>query len=154
MPVIHLKSPEEIEKMRVSGRILARTLRLVSEEIVPGKTPKQLDAIAHRLIEEAGGRPNFLNYRGTYPAATCISVNSTVVHGIPNDDNDMNIVRSIIALGRSLNLNVIAEGVETEQQRAFLRAEGCDEMQGYLFSRPKPSAELDALLPPNRDKHT
>jgi EAL domain-containing protein (putative c-di-GMP-specific phosphodiesterase class I) len=72
------------------------------------------------------------------------------VHGIPSDDNDMNIVRSIIALGRSLNLNVIAEGVETEQQRAFLRAEGCDEMQGYLFSRPKPSAELDALLPLTR----
>src|SRR5687768_17451320 len=85
MPVIHLKSPEEIEKMRASGKILARTLRLVSEEIAPGKTPKQLDALAHRLIEEAGGRPNFLNYRGSYPAATCISVNSTVVHGIPND---------------------------------------------------------------------
>lgn len=69
--------------MRESGRIVARTLRVVSETIVPGKsTPKELDALAHRLILEAGGTPSFLGYRD-YPAATCISVNNVVVHGIP-----------------------------------------------------------------------
>lgn len=78
-----LKSRAEIEKMRVSGAIVARTLRLCSEAIVPGKTtPKELDALAHRLILESGGQPSFLGYRD-YPAATCISVNSVVVHGIP-----------------------------------------------------------------------
>ena len=81
----YLKNKSEISLMKESGRIVARTLRLVSESIVPGKsTPKELDALAHRLILEEGGIPSFLNYRG-YPAATCISVNSVVVHGIPTD---------------------------------------------------------------------
>jgi methionyl aminopeptidase len=79
-----LKSPADIEKIRESGRILARTLRLVSERIAPGVTPKELDSYAHELITAAGATPSFLNYRG-YPAATCISVNDTVVHGIPTD---------------------------------------------------------------------
>jgi methionyl aminopeptidase len=78
-----LKTRPQIEIMRECGRIVARTLRLVSETIVPGKTtPKELDALAHRLIEESGGFPSFLGYRD-YPAATCISVNDVVVHGIP-----------------------------------------------------------------------
>lgn len=77
------KTRAQIDKMRESGRIVARTLRLVSESIVPGKTtPKDLDALAHRLISEEGGFPSFLGYRD-YPAATCISVNDVVVHGIP-----------------------------------------------------------------------
>ena len=80
------KSRAEIEKMRISGSILARTLRLVSETIVPGKTtPKDLDALAEKLILDAGGIPSFKGYRGDYPAATCISVNQVVVHGIPTD---------------------------------------------------------------------
>ncbi len=68
--------------MRESGRILARTLRLVSEKIAPGVTPLDLDAYAHELITAAGATPSFLGYRG-FPKATCISVNQEVVHGIP-----------------------------------------------------------------------
>lgn len=79
-----LKTRAEIEKMRAAGRVLASTLREVSSQIAPGVTPKHLDTLAHRLIESAGGVPSFLHYRG-YPAATCISVNEVVVHGIPND---------------------------------------------------------------------
>lgn len=78
------KSSEQIEKMRVGGRIIARTLRACQESIVPGKTTtQQLNDLAERLIREAGGRPSFLGYRD-YPAATCISVNDVVIHGIPN----------------------------------------------------------------------
>lgn len=79
-----IKTPEQIAKMRESGRIVARTLRLTSEHIRPGVTPKDLDSIAEQLIRDEGGVPNFLGYRG-YPAATCISVNNVVVHGIPDD---------------------------------------------------------------------
>lgn len=71
--------------MRAAGKILARTLRIVSEQIAPGKTPNELNSLAQQIIEDAGAKPSFLGYRD-YPAATCISVNSIVVHGIPNDD--------------------------------------------------------------------
>ncbi len=82
--MILLKKDSEIAKMRESGRIVARTLRLLSEAIVPGKTTTgDLDALAHRIITEEGGVPSFLGYRGDYPASTCISVNEVVIHGIP-----------------------------------------------------------------------
>jgi len=79
------KSPQEIEKMRKSGKVVARTIRQLHESIVPGKTTSRiLDDLAYRLITEAGGTPSFLNYRN-YTASTCISVNDVVIHGMPND---------------------------------------------------------------------
>jgi EAL domain-containing protein (putative c-di-GMP-specific phosphodiesterase class I) len=59
------------------------------------------------------------------------------------------IVRAVVGLGHSLGIRTCAEGVETAQQFAFLEAEGCDEVQGYYFSRPVPAAELAALLEPS-----
>ena len=56
------------------------------------------------------------------------------------------MVQAIVALGRALGLTVLAEGVETEEQRVLLRLAGCEEMQGYLFARPAPAATLDRLL--------
>ncbi|HWD38678.1 MAG TPA: type I methionyl aminopeptidase [Fimbriimonas sp.] len=76
------KTRAEIDKMRESGRIVAKTLRLVSQQIRPGVTPRELNDEADKIIRSEGGIPSFLNYRG-FPAATCISVNSVVVHGIP-----------------------------------------------------------------------
>lgn len=81
MPLI--KSPAQIQKMRESGRIVARTLRLTSAHIEPGITPIELNKIAERHIREEGGVPDFLGYKG-YRHATCISVNDRVVHGVPD----------------------------------------------------------------------
>lgn len=81
MPLI--KSPAQIEKMRESGRIVARALRLTSAHIQPGITPLELNAIAEKHIREEGGVPNFLGYRG-FKHAACISVNDRVVHGVPD----------------------------------------------------------------------
>jgi methionyl aminopeptidase len=79
-----LKTAAQIDLMRESGRIIAKTLRLVSAEIKPGVTPRELDAMAESLILAEGGVPSFKGYRG-YSAATCISVNEVVIHGIPDD---------------------------------------------------------------------
>jgi EAL domain-containing protein (putative c-di-GMP-specific phosphodiesterase class I) len=63
-----------------------------------------------------------------------LKVDRSFVSDVLTDPKDASIVRTIIALGQSLNLTVVAEGVETEYQRAFLAAEGCDSYQGFLFS--------------------
>ena len=62
----------------------------------------------------------------------------------PTDSQAM--LQAIISLGRALNLTLLAEGVETEEQRVILRLAGCDEMQGYLFAVPAPREALDRLL--------
>ena len=71
-----------------------------------------------------------------------LKIDRTFVQGIPEDGNDVAIARAVIALGNSMQLSVIAEGVETEQQQDFLRAEGCGEGQGYFYSRPVSAADF------------
>ncbi|MEQ1933878.1 MAG: type I methionyl aminopeptidase [Fimbriimonadaceae bacterium] len=98
-----IKTQAQIELMRESGRIIAKTLRLVSAEIKPGVTPRELDAMAEGIIREEGGIPSFMGYRG-YTAATCISVNEVVIHGIPDDRK---LVEGDII---SLDFGVVKEG--------------------------------------------
>jgi methionyl aminopeptidase len=81
--MIHIKTPAEIEIMRQSNRVVARTLQKLREAIKPGVTTKELDQIAERAIREAGAEPAFKGYRG-YPASLCVSINEEVVHGIPD----------------------------------------------------------------------
>jgi EAL domain-containing protein (putative c-di-GMP-specific phosphodiesterase class I) len=65
------------------------------------------------------------------------------VKNIPGDKGSMTLVRAIIALGHQLDLSVTAEGVETLEQLAFLKAQGCDLVQGYFFSKPVPAEQLE-----------
>lgn len=75
-----------------------------------------------------------------------IKVDRSFIQGVPKDSDDAAIVAAIIVLARKLNLNVIAEGVETEAQLDFLREQGCDQWQGYLCSKPVPVNEFEKLL--------
>lgn len=75
-----------------------------------------------------------------------LKIDQSFVRDLINDDNDKAIVRTIISMAHSLNLKVIAEGVETAGQLDFLKAEGCDHYQGYFFSKPLPIDELSHYM--------
>ncbi|MFT3762897.1 MAG: type I methionyl aminopeptidase [Pseudoxanthomonas sp.] len=82
---LHLKTPEEIEKMREAGRLAAEVLHLVGEYVKPGVTTAELDRICHdHIVNVQKAVPANVGYRG-YPKATCISANNVICHGIPGD---------------------------------------------------------------------
>jgi methionyl aminopeptidase len=81
--VIIRKSQAEIETMARAGQIVAGTIALLEEKVRPGVRTAELDALAEEFIRSHGGEPTFKGYKG-YPAATCLSPNDVVVHGIPN----------------------------------------------------------------------
>jgi EAL domain-containing protein (putative c-di-GMP-specific phosphodiesterase class I) len=75
-----------------------------------------------------------------------LKIDRSFVIGMTQSEDSLTIVKSVISLAHSLRLNVVAEGVETEEQAALLLKLGCDEMQGYLFSPPVPPAEVPGHL--------
>ncbi len=82
--MIEIKTPQEIGKMKNSGKILSASLLAVREQIKPGQTTFALDKIAEKVIVDYGAVPGFKGYRG-FLNATCISVNDEIIHGIPGD---------------------------------------------------------------------
>jgi len=78
-----------------------------------------------------------------------VKIDQSFVRDVASDANDAAIVRAMLAMSRSLGINVIAEGVETQAQRDFLYENGCVAYQGYLFGKPMPITEWDALLAQN-----
>ena len=96
-------------------------------------------------VDDFGTGYSSLSYLKLFPLDV-LKVDKSFVQNVPDDENDDAIVSTIIALSHALNLEVVAEGVETREQLDFLRERGCDQAQGYYFSPPVTADEFARLL--------
>jgi diguanylate cyclase (GGDEF)-like protein len=99
----------------------------------------------HLSIDDFGTGYSSLSALKTFPVSR-LKIDKSFIDGLLANENDKAVTSAVISLGQKLNLRVIAEGVENEAQAAFLRNINCDEMQGYLFSRPVPAQGIEELL--------
>lgn len=124
-----IRTPDEIEAMRVAGRVAAAALVEVGRHVRPGVTSDELDRIGHEFMVDAGAYPSTLNYRG-FPKSLCTSVNEIVCHGIPDS-------RRLVD-GDIVNVDVTAfiEGVHGDTSCTFLVGE-VDEDSAQLVERTR-----------------
>ena len=96
-------------------------------------------------VDDFGTGYSSLSYIAKLPISS-LKIDRAFIMNMTSNPDDLSIVSTIISLGHSLELKVVAEGVETEEQANLLRLLKCDEFQGYLFSRPVPAEQLESLL--------
>ena len=129
----------------------------ITENFIMNQSGEALDILHHLkqlgvqlAIDDFGTGYSSLSYLKRLPLDV-LKIDQSFVRGLPDDPHDLAITRAIIALGNSMQLTVIAEGVETKAQELCLAAEGCLQIQGYVVSRPlSAEAFTRKFLPPGQ----
>jgi diguanylate cyclase (GGDEF)-like protein/PAS domain S-box-containing protein len=124
----------------------------VTESMVMQNVPRAvrvLDALRSRgirlAIDDFGTGYSSMSLMKQFPIDT-LKIDRSFVRDLPDDSEDKAIAQAIISMGKALGMTIVAEGVETAEQETFLRDHACDEMQGFLFSKPIPPEQLADLL--------
>ncbi len=149
----HNALPRVVSNLLQVYRLPARSLEL---EVTETGLMEDISTAAQHLlslrragaliaIDDFGTGYSSLSYLKSLPLDK-IKIDKSFVQDLLQDEDDATIVRAIIQLGKSLGMQVIAEGVETAEQEAYIIAEGCNEGQGYLYSKPPPARELTQYL--------
>ncbi|MFL1503437.1 putative bifunctional diguanylate cyclase/phosphodiesterase [Pseudomonas sp. O64] len=149
----HTELPRVVNNLMQIYRLPPRSLEL---EVTETGLMEDISTAAQHLlslrrsgaliaIDDFGTGYSSLSYLKSLPLDK-IKIDKSFVQDLLDDDDDATIVRAIIQLGKSLGMQVIAEGVETAEQEAYIISEGCHEGQGYHYSKPLPARELAAYL--------
>jgi diguanylate cyclase (GGDEF)-like protein len=144
---------QEISQVLGESGLDAGSLKLeITESVVMQDAPatlaklKELKDLGVRLaIDDFGTGYSSLGYLKRFPVDT-LKIDRSFVKGLSKDGNDNAIVRAVVTVAKTLNMDVTAEGVETDQQRIELKALGCDRAQGFLFARPADAEHVGPLL--------
>jgi predicted signal transduction protein with EAL and GGDEF domain len=161
---VQFKNPSLVsavkEALRASG-LPAQRLELEITESVLLQNSEATLAVLHELrgfgvkisLDDFGTGYSSLSYLRSFPFDK-IKIDRSFVSELATRDDSMAIVRAVTGLGKSLGIVTTAEGVETDAQFDLLRREGCTQAQGYLFSRPRPAAEVENMLIQPRQRLT
>lgn len=149
----HPDLPGMVERVLAESGLEAERLELeITERLIIVDLEHTVDTLSRitRLgvrvsIDDFGTGHSSLAYLRRLPVHA-LKIDREFVDGIGRDSDDAAIAEAVIALGRTLRLQVIAEGVETREQASFLREHGCDTVQGFFIARPMPAGELTGWL--------
>ncbi len=153
----HNELPRVVNNLLQAYRLPPRSLEL---EVTETGLMEDISTAAQHLlslrrsgaliaIDDFGTGYSSLSYLKSLPLDK-IKIDKSFVQDVLDDADDATIVRAIIQLARSLGMQVIAEGVETPEQESYIIAQGCNEGQGYLYSKPLPGRELTGYLKQSR----
>lgn len=151
-----LQRPDIVDQVRETLENTGLAARHLELELTESSVMAHADQAAATLdalralgitiaIDDFGTGYSSLAYLKRFPLDR-LKIDRSFVRDMPQDSDDVALARAIIALAQSLNLQVIAEGVETESQKALLASMGCEEMQGFLFARPETPDGIAKLL--------
>jgi diguanylate cyclase (GGDEF)-like protein len=153
---IQIRDPKLIDlvsaAVRASGVAPSRIIFEITEGVLiedPQETLQRLEALRRlgvRLaLDDFGTGYSSLSYLQKFPF-NLIKIDRAFVASLGTTGHAGAIIQSIVALGHALGMKVLAEGVETDEQRVLLRLAGCDEMQGFLFAKPRPAEAIDKAM--------